>query len=226
MWATGKALLFAALPFWGGAALAECRQALALGLDVSGSVDARDYRLQLEGLAVALTSPEVRASLLSDSMTTVKIAIYQWSGPQSARIIQPWVDITSSDSLDDIAATLRSFHAAPPNITTAIGYAIEVGQSLLDAVPACWRHTLDLSGDGPNNTGPRPQDIPERDDITINGLLILDGRNQELIPYWRTYVIRGPEAFLETASGFEDYEAAMRRKLERELRALTLGWSQ
>ena len=28
----------------------------------------------------------------------------------------------------------------------------------------------------------------------------------------------GPGAFVETALGFEDFEAAMRRKLERELR--------
>ena len=33
---------------------AACRQALALGLDVSGSVDACEYRLQIDGLAQAL----------------------------------------------------------------------------------------------------------------------------------------------------------------------------
>ena len=43
----------------------ECRQALALGLDVSGSVDAREYRLQLSGVASALDAPEVREKLLS-----------------------------------------------------------------------------------------------------------------------------------------------------------------
>ncbi|MCX8955594.1 DUF1194 domain-containing protein, partial [Ruegeria sp. NA] len=42
-----------------GPAFGECRQALALGLDVSGSVDSREYRLQLDGLASALTRPEV-----------------------------------------------------------------------------------------------------------------------------------------------------------------------
>lgn len=35
------------------AAQANCRLALALGLDVSGSVDSREYRLQLDGLANA-----------------------------------------------------------------------------------------------------------------------------------------------------------------------------
>ncbi|MCW1950803.1 MAG: DUF1194 domain-containing protein, partial [Octadecabacter sp.] len=42
-----------------------CRQALALGLDVSGSVDVQEYRLQLDGLALALGDPEVTAALLA-----------------------------------------------------------------------------------------------------------------------------------------------------------------
>ena len=53
------------LSLWAGAAQADCRQALALGLDVSGSVDAQDYALQMQGLAAALEHPQVRAALLS-----------------------------------------------------------------------------------------------------------------------------------------------------------------
>ena len=43
----------AALALWGSAVAAECRLALALGLDVSGSVDVMEYRLQLDGVANA-----------------------------------------------------------------------------------------------------------------------------------------------------------------------------
>ena len=39
--------------------MAECRQALALGLDVSGSVDAREYRLQIGGVADYQNKPVV-----------------------------------------------------------------------------------------------------------------------------------------------------------------------
>ena len=35
----------------------ECRLALVLGLDVSASVDAAEYRLQVEGLAASLIPP-------------------------------------------------------------------------------------------------------------------------------------------------------------------------
>ncbi|MGR3364390.1 MAG: DUF1194 domain-containing protein, partial [Maritimibacter harenae] len=44
---------------------ADCRQALVLALDVSGSVDAGEYRLQMDGLAQALTAPEVAAAILA-----------------------------------------------------------------------------------------------------------------------------------------------------------------
>ncbi|WP_336247087.1 DUF1194 domain-containing protein [Octadecabacter dasysiphoniae] len=49
-----------------------CRQALALGLDVSGSVDRREYRLQLDGLADALGHPDVVDALLSQMDAPVR----------------------------------------------------------------------------------------------------------------------------------------------------------
>ena len=44
----------------GGARAEECRLALLLALDVSSSVDDDEYRLQKEGLAAALSDPDVR----------------------------------------------------------------------------------------------------------------------------------------------------------------------
>ena len=46
---------------------------------------------------------------------------------------------------------------------------------------------------------------------------------QELSAYFQSYVIRGPGAFIDTALGFDDYEAAMRRKLIRELQTIAIG---
>ena len=44
-----------------------------------------------------------------------------------------------------------------------------------------------------------------------------------LIEFYQREVLRGPGAFLEVAQGFEDYERAMRRKLERELTPPVIG---
>jgi hypothetical protein len=109
------------------------------------------------------------------------------------------------------------------------------GVALLNEATDCWTRTLDLSGDGQANTGPRPQFIRDTeipDDVTINALVIGaipqggDDRAEdvrELAAYYRGNVTKGPASFIEVAVGFEDYETAMRRKLLRELVALAIG---
>ncbi|MDB9698447.1 DUF1194 domain-containing protein, partial [Planktomarina temperata] len=65
--------------FWvtsSAGAAAACRQALALGLDVSGSVDEAEYQLQLQGLAAALISDDVRASLMRLPDAPVRILVF------------------------------------------------------------------------------------------------------------------------------------------------------
>ena len=44
-----------------------------------------------------------------------------------------------------------------------------------------------------------------------------------LIAFYRGEVLHGPGAFLIVANGFDDYEDAMRRKLERELAPPSIG---
>lgn len=203
--------------------LADCRQALALGLDVSGSVDADEYRLQLDGIAGALLSPEVTDALLADPAAPIRLMIYQWSGPQSTLTLVDWITITDEDVIADVAYRISEFVAPPGELTTAIGTALTYGSNALRQQD-CWRHTLDLSGDGESNAGPRPQDIAEDDSITVNGLVVTEAANAISLPlYWKAYVIRGPEAFVEVANGYDDYEAAMKRKLLRELRSLAMG---
>ena len=44
-------------------AAAGCRLALAIGMDVSASIDETEYRLQRQGMAGALLSPRVQSLL-------------------------------------------------------------------------------------------------------------------------------------------------------------------
>ncbi|OIP83527.1 MAG: hypothetical protein AUK37_07150 [Rhodobacterales bacterium CG2_30_65_12] len=223
------ALLLALAPFAG---LAEpCRQALALGLDVSGSVDSQEYRLQLDGLAGALTHPEVVRALLGGAAAPVRLMVYEWSGPAHQRIVADWTAIADAATLEGFAARLMATTRAPAPPSTALGAALAAGAALLAGQSACWRQTLDISGDGMSNTGPRPQDIAPAalDGITVNALAILtddagtrtDGT--DLAGYFEAYLVRGPGAFVEQAAGFADYERAMRRKLLRELEGLVVG---
>lgn len=211
-----------------------CRQALALGLDVSGSVDAEEYRLQLDGLASAFSHPDVAGAVLSPSGAPMRLAVYEWSGPQDQKMIVPWTTLSDAGALSSVIARLRATTRSPANPSTALGTAIAFGAALLARQPDCWKRTLDISGDGQSNTGPRPQDIsglPVMDGVTVNALVIGPGVNAaaetgsegDLQGYFRARVIRGPGAFVETAKGFSDYQGAMVRKLLREMEGLALS---
>lgn len=226
-------LLFALLP---GLATAACRQALAMGLDVSGSVDETEYRLQLDGLAVALNSAAVREVLFNSADAPVDVLVFEWSGPNDQTVIVPWTTLAMPDDLIGVTLALGRHPRSPAAPTTAIGSAMLAGFFFLEERPACWKRTLDLSGDGQTNTGPRPQDIGAARTpagVTVNGLVIGSGNPRsadtrsagikDLASYYESYVIRGPDAFVEVAQGFEEYGAAMERKLLRELASLVMG---
>jgi len=224
------AVLLAALPLAG---TAQCRQALAMGLDVSGSVDEDEYRLQLDGLAAALTDPEVaQAIVLSAAAAPVRLLVYEWSGPGDPRIVAGWRDITDATTLNAFAERLRRTGRVPAAPSTALGTALTAGAELLAEQRDCWKRTLDISGDGMSNTGPRPQDlvhIAALSEITVNALAIGHGEGSgvasagDLGAYFERMVIRGPGAFVELADDFDDYRAAMTRKLLRELEGLVVG---
>ena len=234
-----KALVALSFALWlTGAAGADaaCRQALALGLDVSGSVDEGEYQLQLRGLAAALVSDDVRASLVRLPDAPVRILVFEWSGQDYQRVLIEWTDITSPSRLEAVSQQLRSTTRRPAPPTTALGQAIQVGAGFLNQQPDCWKRTLDISGDGKNNTGPEPHHVnsPEKiGDIVINALIIgVDSSSRlshaelsiaELTAYFAHRVLAGPGAFSEVAMGFEVYERAMSRKLLRELEFLNMS---
>lgn len=224
--------LVAAICLGAGAGSAQCRQALALGLDVSGSVDGQEYRMQLDGLANALTHPEIATILTARSAAPVRITVYEWSGADDQRLLVTWRDIRNRTDLEQIAALLRTTRRAEADPGTAVGAAMLFGADLLAQQGECWKRTLDLSGDGKHNLGPHPRDVKAdliRQGLTINGLLIGTdprfGQNRrygqigELAAYYRSWVILGPGAFTEVALGFEEYQRAMVRKLIHELEA-------
>ena len=226
-------LLLLLLP---GLAHAACRQALSLGLDVSSSVDDSEYALQLEGVVAALNAPVVVDILLLQPDAPVRIHVFEWSGPINQTVIVPWTTIRSPADIATITARLRAHTRGVPAPTTAVGSAMLAGFAYLENHPECWIRTLDLSGDGETNTGPLPETIPDAQTpsgVTVNGLVVGSGNFfgdlvsrsalADLEVYYRENVIRGPVAFVEVADNYDDYAAAMERKLLRELSALAVG---
>ena len=218
------------LGLWAGAAQAACRQALMLGLDVSGSVDGAEYRLQLEGVARAMEAAEVQAVALSMPQAPIRLAVYEWGGVGQQRLLVEWTELREAADMAQVAARLRGVTQRYDDPGTALGAAIAWGAEAL-AVQACWQRTLDISGDGPSNEGPHPGqlDVAALEGVTVNGLVVGPQARANISKdlsgvismqaYYGRHVIRGPGAFVETAMDYRDFAAAMQRKLEREMAA-------
>jgi hypothetical protein len=218
-----------------GPANANCRLALALGLDVSGSVDAREYRLQLDGVANALMQPGVQSAIFAMPGTHVALAVYQWGASDQQRSLVGWTNLHSPADVTRAAQRLRAANTRFDDPYTALGAAMTHGGDLLMQRSDCWQHTLDISGDGPSNSGPPPETAltDARSSITVNALVVNPGgrdnvtkdltHTRTLLDHYRAQVLRGPGSFIETARDFTDFEAAMTRKLLRELRPATVS---
>ena len=218
------------------AAPAACRLALVLALDVSGSVDEREYVVQLNGVAAALEHPEVQEALLALPDAPVALAIFEWSSASYQRQVVDWTTLSGASDILAVVDQLRRWRRAPAPEATGLGAAMLHAAELLRDGPQCWAQTVDVSGDGKNNDWPIPRDVRRSGalaGVTINALAIgqelLRGGDTrrmgiaELTAYYRANLIQGPGAFVEVALGYDDYAGAMTRKLMRELSAPPLG---
>lgn len=217
----------------------QCRLALVLALDVSGSVNQVEYNQQINGLAAALNDPDVRSLILFSADAPVSLAVFEWSSRNHQYIIQPWISLSGPSALDRAINRIRAHQKVRAGLKTAMGTALEFGAVMLGQQPHCWQHTIDISGDGTNNIGIGPQEVYRDaifDRITVNALVVGNPNNttsegtsltpEALRAYYEAQVIRGQNAFAMVAYGYGDYAQAMQRKLMRELAFPVLGQAQ
>ena len=220
--------------------LGNCRHAIVLALDISGSVNAKEYQQQLDGLAFALEDAEVQNVVLAQPDAPIRIAVLEWAEERNKTRVQDWLTLQSRTDMARLAARVRGNVKDRVTLKTAIGAAINQAANLLDDQAACWRRTNDVSGDGKNNNGPRPREVYARDPrfetVVVNGLVVTqtsdattgfaagdEARSASLRRYFEAEVTHGIGSFTEVARGFEDYANAMKRKLIRELKPAMLS---
>lgn len=193
-----------------------CELALVLAVDVSGSVDSREYVIQMRGLADALKDGAVSEALV---VAKAQVMLLQWTGSSRQRVSIPWTSIDSFETIDDLSERVRHAPRVWRNFSTAIGEALIASHRAFSEVEACKRRVIDVSGDGFSNEGIAPEHVRERlaaAGITINGLAIEESQ-PGLTDYFRENLISGPGAFAVTADRFEDYPRRIRQKLLREI---------
>ncbi len=208
-----------------GTAQAQCRLALLLALDVSSSVSEEEYAIQQQGLASALLSDDVMRAILDNRGGSVALSVYEWSGRYQQNVIVGWTLLNNRETVlqvaRDIAQSKRSYSRFP----TSMGFSLGYGAGLFAQAPVCDRRVLDVSGDGINNDGFGPQLAYRHfpfNDVTVNGLVIA-GSDPDVEWFYESEVLKGRQAFLEVANGFDDFERTMTRKLYREISNLMIG---
>lgn len=205
------ALLVASLIF-GAHQASACDVALALTVDVSGSIDTKEFDLQMSGLAQALDDAAVADALVG---AKAKLALVLWSGASRQEITIDWRDMSGLADVEAFAADVRSAQRPWRHFSTAIGEMLQVTSNLLQQV-SCKHKVIDVSGDGVSNEGRVPDGVRDAlvaQGVRINGLAILGATGEDLVKYFRNHVIGGPNAFVYSATGYEDYPRAIRRKL-------------
>ncbi|WP_037316750.1 DUF1194 domain-containing protein [Ruegeria halocynthiae] len=199
-----------------------CDLALALAVDVSGSVDSAEYRIQMDGLAAGLRDPIVSEALVRGQ---ARLMLVQWTGSSRQKITVPWTHIDSFETLDRFADQVAGDPRVWRNFSTAIGEALEMTMSSFGAVSDCKRHLIDISGDGVSNEGVEPSELHavlRTRGVTVNAIAIEESE-PELTAYFFENVIVGEGAFVVSAAGFADYPDRIRKKLLREVTQQTAG---
>ncbi|WP_137110763.1 DUF1194 domain-containing protein [Rhodobacter sp. SY28-1] len=194
-----------------------CETALLLSIDVSGSVDGGDYRLQTEGLATALQDPEVAEALIRGQ---VALAVVQWSGVPEQALVLPWQRMLTESDVTRFAARAAAIPRAFSGSDTAVGEGLRFAAAQFAAVPDCKRRVIDVSGDGQENAGftdARARGEAMDTGIQVNAIAIEEpGPAFPITTYYRRWIIT-PGGFVVTARGLQDYAETLRLKLLREL---------
>lgn len=194
-----------------------CETALLLSVDVSGSIDGGDFRLQTEGIAAALADPTVAEALVADQ---VALAVVQWSGVGEAALVLPWQRMLSPGDVPAFAARVLEMDRAYSGSDTAVGEGLRFALTQFAAVADCRRRVIDVSGDGQENAG--FTDAEARNEaivaeVTLNAIAIEEpGPAAPITSYYRRWIIT-PDGFVVTARGLQDYAETLRLKLMREL---------
>jgi hypothetical protein len=204
---------------------------LVLASDVSRSVDTRKFQLQREGYAAALSNPRVIDAIRSGPHGRIAICFVEWSGVTSQKLVIDWTIVSDAASARKIGDQLIELPRTFAD-RTSIAAGIEFAMSQLERAPfRAVRRTIDVSGDGTNNSG---RDVTlARDEVlakgvTINGLVILSDSplpwNPEhtnppggLDAYYRNNVIGGAGAFVMVAENHNSFGQAIVKKMIAEI---------
>ena len=201
--------------------------ALVLSADSSGSIDEAEFALQRDGIASAITDPEVMAAIRGGRHGKIAVTLVEWGSPGTPVQVVGWHIIGNDERSQNFAMDVRNAPRAPQSYN-AIGDGMALAIELIAACPCQpTRKVIDVSGDNPDMRSkipsPLARDMAVKAGITVNALAILQddrlGPNGRpwLVEVYDREVIGGFAAFVIPAQTRADFARALRQKLIQEI---------
>jgi Protein of unknown function (DUF1194) len=199
---------------------------IVTGLDFSGSIEPRDARVQIDGITMAIRSPQIIAAIKNGNHGRIGFAVFVWADGNYP-ILVSWRLIASPEDAvavaDDVSnglnALLGSSTLARLGALTDLSGALDYGAAMLDTAPFATNHRIvNIIGNGIDNVGEGARLARDRvvaQGITINGVAL--GRDQTIFNYFKRDVIGGPESFALMANDPEMLVEVLARKFVTEI---------
>ena len=196
---------------------------LVLAVDASGSVNMDRFNLQKHGYAEAFRNASVLQAIQSGAGQAIAVTMVQWTGPALHEQVIGWASVHDAASAASFADAIDAIPRKLFRGGTSISGGIDYAMTLFPLSPYQGaRRVIDFSGDGRNNSGRPASDA--RDDalaqgVSINALPILT-LEPDLADFYRDNVIGGPGAFVIVVHSYDEFAAAILRKLVTEIAAV------
>lgn len=201
---------------------------LVLAVDTSRSMDEDEQRLQRAGYVAALRDPQVIRAIGSGPLGRIAVTYVEWAGQGLQAVLVPWTLIDGAEAAARVADRLAAIPLQRMRRTSISDALTFSAAAFEESGFVAARRVIDISGDGPNNSGflvTDARDAAVARGITINGLPIMlkpgsmsgffDVRDLDL--YYEDCVIGGFGAFIVTVQHPAEFAGAIRRKLILEI---------
>lgn len=199
---------------------------IVTGLDLSGSIEAPEVQLQIDGIAMAIRSPQIVAAIRHGNHGRIGFALFVWADGNypvldSWRLIgSPEEALAVSEEITDRLGAIRASDIVVRlGALTDLSGAIDYGGEMLRAAPfASNRHIINIISNGVDNVGEDAwlaRDRMVARGVTINGVAL--GHDRSIYHYFTREVIGGPQAFVLPAEDPEHLVAVLARKFTTEI---------
>lgn len=209
---------------------------LVLAVDVSFSMDLEEQRLQRGGYVAAFRDPGIIKAIQSGQYGRIAVTYVEWAAPHLQKVVLPWTLIDGPQSAHAFAEQLAEQPINRWQRTSISAALIFAAQLFERSGYRGARRVIDVSGDGPNNSGPAGgvglvRDRLVAEGIVINGLPIIirpggGGWGSFDIPhldvYYQECVVGGPGSFMIPIREPGEFLTATRQKLLIEISNLML----